>query len=89
VFISISAFIFGLVFCVLAYFTSHGTQLALYNEAILNINNPVESFIEKHRTWLAWARTFCILSVAAFLVGALVGVLGLVGGIHCSVGAGK
>ena len=85
--LSISAFVLGLVFCAFAYFTSHGTQLALYNEAIQNLINPVHNLIEHHRTWLVWARLLCVLSILMFLVGSAAAVVGLVGGVNCSVGA--
>ena len=87
--LSIGAFVFGLVFCAFAYFTSHGTQLALYNEAIQNLINPVQNLIEHHRTWLVWARALCILSILMFLAGSAVAVLGLIGGVYCSVGPVK
>ena len=80
--ITLVGYVLGLVFCGLAYFTSHGTQLALYNETIQRLNNSAEVPLQRHRGWLAFARIFCILSLLAFLVGSSAAVIGFVGGIH-------
>ena len=73
---SLVAYVLGLVFCMCAYFTSHGTQLALYDEAIHNLNDPARPVTESHRTWLTVARVLVILSTLAFLIGSGIAVYG-------------
>ena len=69
----------GLVFCGVAYFTAHGTQLALFNQAIQQLNNPQQPFPEAHRRWLTLARWSCLLSLAFFVGGSVFAVFGLIG----------
>ncbi len=63
---------------------AHGTQLALFNEAVDYMNNPRQPSSQTHHKWLNVARGSCILSLAFFLVGSCVAVVGFLGGLHFS-----
>ena len=78
---ALGGYIFGLLFCGCAYFTSHATQLHYYNETIQAMINP-QILITRHRAWLWWARAFVVLSLIAFFVGSAAAVLGFVGGFE-------
>lgn len=70
-------YVLGLVCCGVAYFTAHGTNLSLFNEAILALRQPGQPFPQPHRKWLRFARVAVALSIGLFLAGSLTAVAGL------------
>ena len=77
--IAMGCYVFGLFCCGVAYFTAHGTNLALFNEAIRALEQPGVPFPQPHIKWLIVARTAVILCLVLFLVGSLTAVAGLLG----------
>ena len=63
---SLGAFVFGVFFCVCAFFGSYQTQFALYNESV----SPTTKSGPSHMKWQRITIVFVLLSCVAFGFGA-------------------
>src|SRR3546814_52367 len=69
---SMTAFVGGLTACGFATVTGYLTQLALYNEE--QLPRQPRSWWKRHKTWLWLSIGSVVLSLVAFVTGAITGV---------------